>query len=109
MLNIVSTELDVTGNLCEILDMYFGYENKHGKIIQNEYRSHFEDWRNINQDGKPKYVNNKLSELPIHEYLQKLNINDVMMDFDATSLNRSSKWDEKTVYSKMNIGFAFKP
>ena len=32
-----------------------------------------------------------------------------MMDFDATSLYPSAMWDEKSVYSKIETGFAFKP
>ena len=31
-----------------------------------------------------------------------------MMDFDATSLYVSAKWDEKSVYPKLETGFAFK-
>ena len=40
--------------------------------------------------------------------LQKLNLNDVMMDFDATSFYPSAIWDEKSVYPKIETGFAFK-
>ena len=32
-----------------------------------------------------------------------------MIDFDATSLYPSAMWDEKSVYSKIENGFAFKP
>ena len=32
-----------------------------------------------------------------------------MMDFDATRVYRSAKWDEKPVYPKLETGFAFKP
>ena len=31
------------------------------------------------------------------------------MDFDATSLYTSPIWDEKSVYLKIETGFAFKP
>ena len=41
--------------------------------------------------------------------IQKLKLNDVMMDFDATSLYRSANWDEKSFYPKIETGFAFKP
>ena len=30
------------------------------------------------------------------------------MDYDATSLYPSAKWDEKSVYPKIETGFAFK-
>ena len=41
--------------------------------------------------------------------LQKLNVNDVMMDFDATSLYPPAMWGEKSVCPKTETGFAFKP
>ena len=40
---------------------------------------------------------NIINKLPIHEKLQKPNLNDVMMDFDATSLYPSAMWDENSV------------
>ena len=84
--NITSKELNVNGNLYEILDKYFENENKQRKIIENENDSQFKNYRDINQDEKPKNVNDELSKLPLHKKLQKLNLIDVMMDFDATSL-----------------------
>ena len=76
------------------LDKYFKYTNEHRKIIEYEYDSQFEDYRDDNEEGRIKHINDKLSKLPIHEKLQKLNLNDVMMDFDATSLYPSAMWDE---------------
>ena len=54
-------------------------------------------------------MNNKLSKLPVHEKLQKLNFKDVMMDFHATSLYASAMWDENSVNPKLETAFAFKP
>ena len=34
--NIISKELNVDGKICEILDKYFEYTNKHRKIIEDE-------------------------------------------------------------------------
>ena len=47
--------------------------------------------------------------LPIHKKLSKLDSNKTQMDFDATSLYPSAMWDEKSVYPKIETGFAFKP
>ena len=33
-----------------------------------------------------KYINKKLGELPIHNFLQELSLNDLIRDFDAVSL-----------------------
>ena len=54
-----------------------------------------------------KLTINKI-QLGIQEKLQKLNLNKVMMDSDATSLYPSAMCDEKTVYPKIETGFAFK-
>ena len=41
--------------------------------------------------------------------IYKNNLNDVMMDFDAASFYLSAMYDEKSVYRKIETGFAFKP
>ena len=40
---------------------------------------------------------------------KKPNLNDVMLDFDGTSLYPSAMWDEKSIYPIKESGFAFKP
>ena len=106
---IISKELVVNDKICKILGKFFEYENKHRKMKENDYDSQLKDYRDINQDEKLKYVNDKLSKLPIYEKIQKLNLNHVMMDFDATSLYPAAMWDEKSDYLKIDTGFAFKP
>ena len=91
---IMSQEVKVNGNICEILDKYFDYKNRLRKILENENDSQFIDYRNNDQEARTKYFNNTLSKLPIHKKIQKLNLNDVMMDFGATSLYPSAMWDE---------------
>ena len=109
--NIISKELNVNDNdnVCEIIDKYFEYTNKQRKIIENEYDSKFKDYRDNDEEEKTEHINKELNKLPIHKKLQKLDHNDVMMDFDATSLYPSAMWDEKSVYPKIESGFAFKP
>ena len=84
-------------------------EKKERKIIKDEYDSQLKDYRNNDQEERTKYINNKLSKLPLHEQLRKLNFDDIMTDFEATSLYPSAMWDESSVYSKIETGFAFKP
>ena len=100
--------MGVDGNICEILDKYFECTNKHRKILEHEYGSQYKDCRDIDQEERTKHINNQFSKLPIHEHLQKLNLNDVM-DFHASSLYPSAMWDEKPLYPKIETGFAFKP
>ena len=106
--NIISKELNVNGNVCDILEKYFEFLNKLEKEYAKEFDSKYDDYRDIDQKEK-KYVNKKLNMLSIHKELSKLNSNKTQMDFDATSLYPSAMWDENSVYPKIETGFAFKP
>ena len=72
--------------------------------------SQYEDYTDINQDEnqdeKMKYVNDKLKKLPKHDKLRNVDVEKVMMDFDATSLYPVGMWNEKSVYPEMETGFA---
>ena len=109
--NIISKELNVNDNdnVCEIINKHFEHTNKQRKIIEDEYDSQFNDYRNNVEEERTEHINKELSKIPIHKKLQKLDVNDVMMDFDATSLYPSAMWDENSVYPKIESGFAFKP
>ena len=109
MFNIISKELDVNGNIREILDKCFENENKRRKILENESDSQFKAYGNINQEDTEKDYNTKLSKLSNHEKIKELNHNNVMMDFDDTSLYPPAMWDEESLYLKSENGFAFKP
>ena len=78
-------------------------------MIEDESDSHFNDYRDNDEEEKTEHFNKKLNKLPIHKKLQELNLNDVMMDFDATSLYPSALWDEISVYPKIETGFPFEP
>ena len=61
---------------------------------------------------KKKELNISAINLIVRDYVKnykKLNLNDVMMDFDATSLFPSAMYNKKSVYLKIETGFAFKP
>ena len=84
--NIISKELNVNGNICDILEKFFKFLNKYEKQYAKEFDSKYDDCRDINQKEKEKYVNKKLN-----------------------MLYTSTMWDEKSVYPKIETGFAFKP
>ena len=67
VLNIMSQDLGVVGNICEILEKYFNYANKYRKIIENEYDSQFDDCRDIDQEERTNYINKKLNRLVTHQ------------------------------------------
>ena len=74
MFKIVSKHLNFSGIICQNLDKNFEYVNEHKKIFEKEYKSLFEDYRGIDQGEKAKYVNDKLSNLPIHNKFKKIKI-----------------------------------
>ena len=69
--NFISRELNVNGNICELLEKYFEYTNKHRKILENEYDSLFKDYRDNEEEERTEHVNKELNKLPIHKKLQK--------------------------------------
>ena len=90
MFNIISKELDINGNACEILEKYFEYTNEQRNIIEGEYDSQFKEYRENDEEERTEHINKEINKLPIHKKLQKLYLNDVMMDFVATSFYPSA-------------------
>ena len=60
MFNIISKQLDTNGNVCEILEKYFEYTNKHRKTIENEYDSQFNDYRDNDEEEEPNILTKNL-------------------------------------------------
>ena len=110
--NISSEELNVDnagGNVCDILEKYFEFLNKHEKEYKKEFDSNYGDYRDIDQKEKEKYVNKKLNMLPIHKELSKLNLKKTQTCYDGNSLYPSAMYDCESVYPKIETGFVFKP
>ena len=107
--NIISKELNVNGNECEILEKYFEFINKYEKEYAKEFDSEYDDYRDINEEEKIDFIKKKLNMLPIHKELSKLDSNKTQMNYDGNSLYPSAMWDEKSTYPKTETGFAFKP
>ena len=107
--NIISKELNVKVNECDILEKYFEFLNKHEKQYSKEFDSKYDDYRDIDQKENANYMNKKLNMSSIRKELSKLNSNKTQMDYHANSLYPSAMWDEKSVYPKIETGFAFKP
>ena len=101
--------MNINGINCEILDKHFEFIKSYRTIIEGGYDSQFENYSKINQEENKKNTNDKLSNFTIHQKIQKLNLNNVMMDFDATSLYPSAMYDEKSVFPKKESGFVSKP
>ena len=67
----------------------------------------FDDYRKINIKVKEKYINKKLSQLPISMKMKEFNRDDLLMAFDATSLYPSAMYDENSIYPKIESGLCF--
>ena len=56
--------------------------------------SNFDDYCNIDVEGKEQYKFQKLGELPIHQKLGHLGLVFLMLAIDAVSLYPSARWDD---------------
>ena len=86
ILKIISGDLNVNGNVYDIIEAYMKFENNHLKNIKKEYESKFNDYRDIDEEAMKEHINQKLGELPIHQLSQRLSSVDLMWDFDCVSL-----------------------
>ena len=78
-MKIISEELNVIKeNDYEIIERYMNYKKKHFLIFEKEYESNFNDYRDENVEEKEKYIDEKLSELPHHQLIRQLKINELL-------------------------------
>ena len=77
-------------------------KNNYLKIYEEEYESKFDDYRDGEVEEKEKFVNEKLSQLPI-----QIKLDELFWDSDAVSLYSSAMWDEKSIYPRIEPGYAF--
>ena len=85
------------------------FKNDLVKTIEGEYKSGFDDYRDKDEEEMEKYINEKVRELPIHQFLQQLKLNDFLWDFDAVSLYPSAMNDDKNIYPRLETGYGFTP
>ena len=52
--NIISKQLNVNSNICDLQEKYFKVLNKYEKQYGKEFNSRFDDYRVINEKGKEK-------------------------------------------------------
>ena len=109
--NFISKELNVNddSNEYEILEKYFEFLKEHEKQNAEEFNSKYDDYRDISENEKTKYINKKLNMLSIHKELSKIDSNKTQMGYGGNSLYPSAMWDESSVYPKIETGFAFTP
>ena len=107
ILKIISEELNVKGNNYDITEAYPNFKNKHLKFYEKEYENQFNDYRDEDVEEKQKYINEKLSQLPIHQLIKQIKLDELLWDFDAVSLYPSAMWDENSIYPRIETGYVF--
>ena len=107
ILKIINRELAVKGTVYDTIEAYMEYKNKHFKIFEKEYERQFIDYRDEDIEEKENYINEKLNQLPIHRLIKQINLDELLWDFDATSLYPSAMWDEKSIYPRIETGYSF--
>ena len=103
----LSKELGVKRNIYDIIEEYLKYKNKHFKIFEKEYENQFDDYRFENVEEKENYINEKLSEHRLHQLIKQIKLIELLWDFDCVSLYPSVMWDEKSIYPRIETGYAF--
>ena len=104
ILKIISEELNIKGNNYDKIEAYMEYKNKHFKKFEKEYENQITDYRNENEEEKEKFINEKLSQLPIHQLIKQIKLDELLWDFDAVSLYPSAMWDENSIYPRIETG-----
>ena len=107
ILKIINKELAVKGTVYDTIEAYMKYKNKHFKIFEKEYEDQFNDYRDENVEEKEKYINEKLCNLRLHIIIKRIELIHLLWDFDAVSLYPSAMWDEKSIYPRIETGYAF--
>ena len=107
ILKIINKELAVKGTVYDTIEAYMEYKSKHFKIFEKEYEDRFDDYRDENVEEKEKYINEKLSELRLHKIIKRIELIHLLWDYDAVSLYPSAMWDEKSIYPRVETGYAY--
>ena len=108
VLKIISKELCVKENDYDNIEAYMEYKNIDFHIFEKEYEDRFNDYRDENVEDREKYINEKLSNLRLHKIIKRIELIHFLCDFDAVSLYPSAMWDPKSIYPKIETGYAFK-
>ena len=108
-LRIISEELKFEGTVYDQIEAYLKYKKHHEEFIKKEHENKFDEYRDLDEEEKNNYINKKIGEFPIHKLIQELSLNDLFWDFDVVSLYPSAISEEKSIYPRIETGYAFKP
>ena len=106
ILKIISENLNIRGNIYDITEAYLNDKNKRFNTHEKEYENQYKDYRDENVEEKGKFVSEILNQLPIHQILKQMKLDDILWDSDAVSLYPSAMWDENSIYPRIETGYA---
>ena len=64
------------GNVFDIIEAYLNYKNKHFKNYEKDYEKKFNDYKDEDVEEKEKYINEKISQLPIHQIIKQIKLDE---------------------------------
>ena len=53
--------------------------------MKKKYANQFNDYRHGDEEEKEKYINEKLSKLPIHQLIKQIEFDELLWDFEFLS------------------------
>ena len=109
IIRVIPGEINVKGNIYDNIEANLNSKNKYFKIYEKEYEYQFNDYRNEDVEEKEKYINEKVSQLPIRQLKKQTKLDELLCDFDAVSFYSSAMWDENSIYPRIETGYAFTP
>ena len=107
IVRIISEELNVNGNIYDIIQAYLNYKNTLFKIIEREYDNQIIVYRDEDVEDEEKIINEKLSGLLIHQLMKQIKLDELLWDFDAVSLYPLAMWDVNSIYPRIETGYAY--
>ena len=60
--------------------------------------------RDENIEEKEKFINENISQLPRHQLIKQIKLDELLWDFDAVNLYSSAMWDKKSIYPRIQTG-----
>ena len=70
ILTIISEVLNVNGNFSEYIEASLKYKSKHFILFDKQYECRINDYRDEDVEEKENYINERLSQLPIHQIIK---------------------------------------
>ena len=109
IVDILEKYLGKDQEISTLFSIYYHQINKVREHYNNKYESRYVDYRRIDTKEQEKYVNKKLSSLPISKELNKIDKSDLLVSSDYTSLYPSAMSCPISTWPKKETSIAINP